>query len=177
MTIVRHIATAALGCCLLGFSAYGLASPVSPGFKTATPQTDAQRAMLKVVQRWHDTYNTEVEKMILETYDKNADVFFTGASAHGHEQFMRLEKAIKTAAPGRYMRIDQIYFIGDDRTVVEAVILDSAKPDFFSPWCAILQIKDSKIVRDHTYLEPARWPGIESVTGIPTLGGLGVKKP
>lgn len=173
MSHTRTFAAAILGCLLLGFAAQVLASP---GLKNAAPRTDAQRAMLKVVQRWHDTYNGEVEKMILETYAENADVYFTGASAHGREQFMKLEKTIKAAAPGRSMRIDQIYFIGDERTVVEAVILDSARPDFFSPWCAILEIRDGRIVRDHTYLEPNRWPGIEAVAGIPTPGGLGAPK-
>ncbi len=151
----------------------GAESLSSPGFATATPTTPAQRAMLELVRHWHDTYNGDIEKMILDTYAVDAHVEFTGASAHGHEEFMKLEKAIKTAAPGRSMRIDQIYFIGDERAVVEAVILDSARPEFYSPWCAILHIRDGKIVSDHTYLEPARWPGIEAATGLVTPGGLG----
>lgn len=147
--------------------------PVSPGFAQAKPETKAQHAMLKVVQRWHDTYNTDVAKMIAETYAPDADVYFTGASVKGHEAFTKLESAIKTAAPGRYMRIDHLYFSGNDRAIVEAVILDTAKPDFYSPWMAILQIKDGKITHDRTYLEPARWPGIEATKGLVTLGGLG----
>jgi ketosteroid isomerase-like protein len=169
-TILRALlASAILAVSLPTFAEF----PVSPGFAAAQPQTDAQRAMLQVVQRWHDTYNTDVEKMILETYAKEADVFFTGASAHGHDQFMTLEKAIKAKVPGRHMRIDHLYFIGDDRAVVEAVILDSARPDFYSPWCAILEIRDGKIVTDRTYLEPTRWPGIEVAEGLVTPGGLG----
>lgn len=173
MSHARNLVGAVVGCLLFGFATRGLASP---GLTTAAPTTYAQRTMLKVVQRWHDTYNTDVEKMILETYAQNANVYFTGASAHGHAQFMKLEKAIKAAAPGRTMSIDKIHFIGDERTVVEAVILDSARPDFFSPWCAILEIRDGRIVNDHTYLEPNRWPGIEAVAGIPTPGGLGAPK-
>ena len=163
----------AAGALLIVSLSVSAASPTSPGLTAASPSTPAQKAMLKVVQRWHDTYNTDVDKFIVETYAKDADVLFTGASAHGHAQFMALEKAIKGKAPGRYMRIDQIYFIGDERTVVEAVILDTARPEFFSPWCAILKIKNGKIVRDHTYLEPPRWPGIEATEGLVKLGGLG----
>lgn len=173
MSHARKLAAAVLGSLLISLAAPSLASP---GLKSAAPKTDAQRAMLKVVQRWHDTYNTDAEKMVRETYAEKANVYFTGASAHGHEQFLKLEKAIQAAAPGRKMRVDQIYFIGDERTVVEAVILDSARPDFFSPWCAILEIRDGRIVNDHTYLEPTRWPGIEAVAGIPTPGGLGAPK-
>lgn len=170
MTLLRAVAAGAV--LALGVPAVA-AAPVSPGFAKAAARTDAQKAMLAVVQRWHDTYNSDAEKMVLETYAKDADVFFTGASAHGHAQFLTLEKAIQAKAPGRRMRIDQIYFIGDDRTVVEAVILDSARPEFFSPWCAILLIRNGKIVNDHTYLEPVRWPGIEATAGLVKPGGLG----
>lgn len=166
---MKSLIAVSLTCCALILTTAAFAD----GLKDAKPKTEAQRAMLKVVQRWHDTYNTDVEKMILETYAEDADVMFTGASAHGHEQFLKLEKGIKAAAPGRRMRIDHVQFIGDQKTVVEAVILDEARPDFFSPWCAILTIKGGKIVKDRTYLEPTRWPGIEAATGIVTLGGLG----
>lgn len=152
---------------------YGSGVHADPGIDNAKPQNDKQRAMLKVVDRWRDTYNNEVEKMILETYDKDASVNFTGGSVQGQEQFMRLEKAIVAAAPGRRMRIDHVHFIGDDTTVVEAVILDTARPDYFSPWCALLSFRNGKIVQDRTYLEANRWPGIEAVGGIVTPGGLG----
>jgi hypothetical protein len=170
----RAILAACLTGALLAVSMTAAAEgPTSPGFANANPQTKAQKAMLAVVQRWHDTYNTDPDKMILETYAKDADVMFTGASVHGHDQFLKLERGIKEKAPGRYMRVDQIYFIGDERTVVEAVILDSARPDFYSPWCAILKFKDNKIVLDRTYLDPANWPGIEAAKGVVTPGGLG----
>lgn len=152
---------------------YGAEVLADPAALNAKPQNDKQRAMLKVVDRWQETYNNEVEKMILETYDKDANVNFTGGSVQGHEQFMRLEKAIVAAAPGRRMRIDRVQFIGDDTSVVEAVILDTARPDFFSPWCALLTFRNGKIVQDRTYLEANRWPGIEVAGKIVTPGGLG----
>jgi hypothetical protein len=146
---------------------------LAPGI--AQPKTAKQEQMLEVIERWEETYNTDVEKMIKETYAPDANVVFTGASAKGHEQFLKLEKAIVGAAPGRKMRIDRILFSGDDIAIVEAVELDTARPDFFSPWCAILTFRDRKIVQDHTYLEPERWPGIGAAKGIPTPGGLGAR--
>ena len=153
---------------------YGTVTLAAPESIIATPQNDQQREILKVILHWQETYNTDVDKMILDCYAPDADVYFTGASAHGHAQFIRLEKAIVDAAPGRKMRIDRVLFAGDDTAIVEAVVLDSARPDYFSPWCAILTFRNGKIVQDRTYLDPARWPGIEAVKGIPTPGGLGM---
>ena len=144
------------------------------GLKRAAAKTEGQRAMLKAVQRWHDLYNgDDVDQFVLETYAKDANVWFTGASAHGHEQFLKVERGVKKGAPGRYMRIDHIHFLGDDRTIVEAVVLDRARPDYYSPWIAILTIKDGRIVNDRTYLDPTRWPGIDQVKDVVTPGGLG----
>lgn len=144
-----------------------------PGIDNAKPKTEPQKAMLKVIDHWRDTYNNDVEKMIGDTYAKDATVTFNAARVAGHDQFLRLEKAIKAAAPGRMMRVDRVLFIDDQTAVVEAVILDKARPDFFSPWIALLTIRDGKIVQDRTYLEPHRWPGIEVAAPIVTPGGLG----
>lgn len=142
----------------------------------ATPKNDQERALLEVVRHWEDTYNDQVERMVDECYTPTADVYFTGGEAHGREQFMRLEKAIVAAAPGRKMRIDRILFSGDDKVIVEAVILNSTDPSYFSPWCAILTVKDGKIVDDHTYLDPSRWPGIDKAKEHVTPGGLGAPR-
>jgi len=78
---------------------------------------------------------------------------------------MRAGEAIGCSAitePGVGSNVDRIFFSGDDVTIVEAVELDRARPDFFSPWCAILTFRDGKIIQDHTDLEPNRRPGIES---------------
>jgi hypothetical protein len=53
--------------------------------------------------------------------------------------------------------------------------LDDDDPSYFSPFCAILVVRDGKIVLDHTYLEPQRWPGIEAAADHVTPGGLGKK--
>lgn len=146
-----------------------------PATKTL-PQArnDAQRAMLDVIQRWHDLYNSDdVDAFVLQTYAKDANVWFTGASAHGHDQFLSVERGVKRGCPGRHMRIDHIHFLDDQRAVVEAVVLDHARPDFSSPWIAILTIENGKVVNDRTYLDPANWPGIDQVVDLVTPGGLG----
>lgn len=169
---IRH-GRAIAAALILQVAAIGAAAAAGAATDVQAPASDAQRANLALVEHWRDTYNTDVAKMVEDCYAPDALVEFTGASARGHTQFLKLETAIKTAAPGRRMRIDRICFSGDDVVVVEAVILDTARPDFFSPWAAILTIRDGKIVSDHTYLEPNRWPGIEAAAGIPTPGGLG----
>lgn len=139
----------------------------------AWAKTDSERKLLALVKHWEDTYNGRVERMVDECYAPDADVFFTGGEAHGHEQFRRLENAIVAAAPGRKMRVDRVLFAGDDTVVVEAVVLNAADPSYFSPFCAILTVRGGKIVRDHTYLDPTRWPGIEKAKEHVTPGGLG----
>ena len=146
-----------------------LASKTNP-----KPANDAQRAMLEVVQRWHDQYNSEdVDGFVINNYARDASVWFTGASAHGHDQFLSVERGVKRGCPGRHMRIDHLHFLDDRRVIVEAVVLDHARPDFLSPWLAILTIEDGKVVEDRTYLDPVNWPGIDQVVDIVTPGGLG----
>lgn len=169
----RHLALLVLWC--------ALATPLQSFAATeiAEPQTLQQQQNLALVEKWRDSYNNAADggQFVTDCYAPDATVLFTGAYAQGHEQFVRLERAIKNAAPGRSMRVDRIRFIGDDVVVVEAVVLDSARPDFFSPWIALLTIADGRIVEDRTYLDPAHWPGIEAAAGIPTPGGLGAPAP
>ncbi len=162
---------------MLAAAFFGLAAVLQPvaAEEIAKPQTPQQEKNLATVQLWRDSYNSAADggQFVKDTYAPDAKVLFTGASVSGHEQFIRLERAIKTAAPGRSMRIDRLRFLGDDVVIVEAVVLDSAQPDFFSPWIALLTLHDGKIVEDRTYLDSAHWPGIAAAAGIPTPGGLG----
>ncbi len=139
----------------------------------ANPRSDAERALLSAIERWQATYNSDAEQMVLECYAPDAYVQFTGGEARGHEQFTKVETAVVEGCPGRYMRVDRVLFCGDDTAVVEAVVLDRARADFFSPFCAILTIRDGRIVTDRTYLDPARWPGIERAAVHITPGGIG----
>ncbi len=134
-------------------------------------RNDRQRRLLEVVRRWEDGYDNGVG-FIPECYWPDASVYFTGGEAHGVEQFTKLEAAIFNAAPGRRMRVDRTLLCGDDVVVVEAAILDSARPEYFSPFCAILTFHGGKIIQDRTYLEPSVWPGIESTVGLVSPGGL-----
>jgi hypothetical protein len=163
---------ASLAACLLLFAA-GSAS-ADAGIDNAKPKNARQKAVLKAIDHWRETYNTDVDTFIKDAYAKDADVVFTGASAHGHEQFTKIEKAVIAGAPGRKMRVDRVQFIDDNNAIVEAVNTDSAQPGFYTPWIAILTFdKDNKIILDRTYLHPERWPGIEGAKEFVTAGGLG----
>ncbi|MGQ0699352.1 MAG: nuclear transport factor 2 family protein [Panacagrimonas sp.] len=139
----------------------------------ANPQNEKQRKLLDVVIRYRDTYNDEVDRMVLDCYSSDALVSFTGAEVRGHEQFLKVEQAILQAAPQRRMRIDRVLFAGEDTVVAEAVILDGERPDFFSPFCVIMTVRNGRIVEDHSYLDPAQWPGIAAAAPFASPGGLG----
>lgn len=139
----------------------------------ASARTEHERHLLDVVQRYLDAYNTDVERLVLDVYSHEADVYMTGGEIHGKAQFLAVEKAILAAAPQRHMRIDRALVCGQDSVVIEAVILDRARPDFFSPFCAILTIREGRIVEDHSYLDPSQWPGIAAAAPLVTSGGLG----
>lgn len=131
---------------------------------------------IEAIRTWERTYNSgDVEQFVNASYLPDADVFFTGASAHGHQQFKRVEQAVIDGAPGRHMRIDEILWVSDDVAVVEAVVLDTARPEFFTPFCAILTFRDGKVLTDRTYLDPSNWPAIEFAAVHATPGGLGAQ--
>ena len=142
----------------------------------ATARTDHERQLLDVVRRYLHTYNNDVESLVMDVYSHDVDLYMTGGEIHGKEQFLAVEKAILAAAPQRHMRIDRALICGEDTVVIEAVILDRARPDFFSPLCAIFTIRDGRIVRDHSYLDPSRWPGIAAAAPLATPGGLGTAR-
>lgn len=140
----------------------------------ADPKTDAQRALLKLVERWQETYNTgAVDRMVAECYAPDALVQFTGGETRSGEQHLQLEQAILRGCPGRYMRIDRVQFCGDDTAIVEAVMLDKARPDFWTPFCVIHVVRDGKVVEDRIYLEGHIWPGMETGAHLVTPGGVG----
>lgn len=137
------------------------------------PQNDTQRNLLQLVRRWEETYNSDVERLVFDCYAPDCFLCFNSAEVRGHEQLMRVVKGVFGACPTRRMRVDRVLFSGDDTIVLEAVILDQAQPDFFSPFCSILQVRDGRIAEDHTYLEPTRWPGLEGAVAHVSPGGLG----
>lgn len=138
-----------------------------------TPRNAHERALLDVVKRYEDTYNHDVEKLVLEVYSHDVHLYMTGGEIHGKDQFLAVELAILKAAPQRRMRIDRALICNEETVVIEAAILDDARPDFFSPLCVIFTIRNGKIVRDHSYLDPGQWPGIAAAAPLATPGGLG----
>jgi ketosteroid isomerase-like protein len=69
---------------------------------------------------------------------------------------------VVAAAPRRRTRIERAMASGDT-VVVEALLFDPDQgEDWQLPWCAVLRFRDGKIVSDHTYLDPARWPGFRA---------------
>lgn len=139
----------------------------------ATARTEHEHQLLDVVRRYLHTYNTDVERLVLDVYSHDVDLYMTGGEIHGKDQFLAVEKAILAAAPQRYMRIDRALICGPETVVIEAVILDGARPDFFSPLCVIFTIRDGRIVEDHSYLDHSQWPGLAAAAPLATPGGLG----
>lgn len=138
-----------------------------------SPKNEPQHKLLQLVRRWEETYNTDVERLVLDCYAPNAHLCFNMAEVRGHSQLMRVVKGVLGACPTRKMRVDRVLFSGDETAIVEAAVLDDARPEFFSPFCSILRVQDGKIVEDRTYLEPTRWPGLEGAVEHVSPGGLG----
>jgi hypothetical protein len=137
------------------------------------PRNEAHRQLLQLVRHWEATYNSDVERLVFDCYAPDAHLCFNMAEVHGHDQLMRVVKGVFGACPTRRMRVDRVLYSGEDTAIVEAAVLDQAQPEFFSPFCAILRIRDGKIVQDRTYLEPTRWPGLEGAVAHVSPGGLG----
>ncbi|MBL6749373.1 MAG: nuclear transport factor 2 family protein [Nevskia sp.] len=138
----------------------------------ATPVNARQRRLQEVLRRWEDGYNAGIG-FVDECYWPEASAYFPGGEVHGREQFLKLEDAILKAAPSRRIRVDRIHFSGEDLAVVEAVVLDTTRPNFLSPFCAVLTFRGERIIQDRTYMDSARWPGAQGAAGIATKGGLG----
>ena len=139
-------------------------------------RTEHERELLDVVRRYEHTYNTDVEKLVLDVYSHDVHLYMTGGEIHGKDQFLAVEKAILAAAPRRRMRVDKTFICGEETVIIEAVILDDARPDFFSPLCVIFTIRDGRIVEDRSYLDPSQWPGIAAAAPLASPGGLGAPR-
>jgi ketosteroid isomerase-like protein len=118
---------------------------------------------LEAVRRWADLYNEDVARMVEESYADEFEVDVRGQFVmHRRETFQRAEAAVVAAAPRRRARIERMIAAGDT-VIVEAVLVDPDRgEDWQSPWCALLRLRDGKIVSDHTYLDAARWPGFRA---------------
>lgn len=114
-------------------------------------------AMLAFVERWKDAFNTDVERLARELYAPEA--VLNGATM-GPGKLLRFERRVLDAAPRRRMEVVAAHPAGDVVTV-EGMLLDPDQGDDWKlPFCAVLQLAGGKVVRDSTYTEFSRWPGM-----------------
>jgi predicted SnoaL-like aldol condensation-catalyzing enzyme len=120
--------------------------------------TAEEQRNLKVAKHYENNYNTDIQRFVHECYAPDCEV--NGGVIRGHEQFVRVEKRVLTAAPRRRMRVHRTHAAGNV-VVVEAALLDPDQgPDWQLPFCAVLTCRDGKIVTDWTYAEYSKWPGL-----------------
>jgi ketosteroid isomerase-like protein len=126
------------------------------------PESEEERN-LEAVKRWAELYNDDVHRMVDESYAETFEVDVRGHFVmHQRETFHRAEQAVLVAAPRRRTRVERMIAAGDT-VLVEAVLVDPDQGvDWQTPWCAVLRLRDGKIVSDHTYLDAARWPGFRA---------------
>ena len=119
--------------------------------------TDTTAAHLALVQRWEDTFNNDLEAMVHEVYAPDAVL---GGIVMGPEKLLRFEKRVMAAAPRRFMRVERSHVAGDVVTVEGALFDPDQGDDWKLPFCVVLTIAGGKVVRDDTYTEFSRWPGM-----------------
>ncbi len=119
--------------------------------------TDQSTINLAAVRRWEQTFNHDIEAMVREVYAP--DAILSGV-VMGPEKLLRFERRVLAAAPKRAMRVERTHAAGDVVTV-EGVLVD---PDQGEDWnlafCVVLTFAEGKVVRDDTYTEFSRWPGM-----------------
>ncbi len=118
---------------------------------------------LALVRKWEETYNHDVERMVYECYTVDCEVTAMDlVTIRGHAEFAPLELKILKAAPRRLMKVVNTYPSGEVVTV-QAVLYDPDRgADWQTSFCAILTIKNGRIVRDQTYLDRTQWPGLSA---------------
>lgn len=110
-----------------------------------------------LVQRWAETFNTDIEAMVRELYAPEA---LLGGVVMGPEKLLKFERRVLQAAPNRRIRVERTHPSGDVVTV-EGTLLDPDQgEDWALPFCAVLTFADGKVVRDDTYADYSRWPGM-----------------
>jgi ketosteroid isomerase-like protein len=125
--------------------------------------SETEKRNLEVVERWAQTYNSDIERMVTECYAENCKVssMLSGAVIEGQPRFLKLELRVAKVSPRRHLRIDHTHVAGDV-VVVEATLFDPDQgADWKSPFCAVLTLKDGKIIEDRTYMDDSKWPGFQ----------------
>ena len=115
--------------------------------------TQEEERNLAVAERWVETYNDDVERMVDECYAPDCEVqsMATGEVLRGREELRALERAVSALMPGRRMTVRRAIPAGD--TVVMEVSAAGIETGGASDACVVLTFRDGLIISDHTYAQ------------------------
>ncbi len=111
--------------------------------------------------RWQDFYNHAVERLVNECYATDCAIHAMGAGVfHGRAALLKIERAVLRAAPTRFLKLDTVR--GDDTCIIiEATLQETPEVGAWQiPFCAVLTLENGLVVRDHTYADWSKWPGL-----------------
>lgn len=112
---------------------------------------------LVLAKRWEELFNTDVEQLVHELYAPETQV---GEAVLSQDKLIRFERRVQVAAPNRFLRIARTHAV-DEVVIIEGVLFDPDQGDDWKlPFCAVLTVTDGRIVRDDTYTDYSRWPGM-----------------
>jgi ketosteroid isomerase-like protein len=121
--------------------------------------SEVERRNLETIARWGEYYNSDVDRMVRECYAPDCVIEVKGGiSFQGHDTFAAIELGVERAAPRRRGALVRAIATGDT-VIVQGMLTDPDRgPDWQSPYCAILTLRDGLIVRDESYLDLRVWP-------------------
>jgi hypothetical protein len=105
---------------------------------------------LAMVDRWEDTYNNAVDRMVDECYAPNCEVhnMLAGTVFHGRDGLRAIEHEIHQAQVDRKMRVLKKFASGDSVAVECEGVFGALR---FKA-CVILTFNaEGQIISDHTY--------------------------
>lgn len=112
--------------------------------------TEQEKRNLAAVERWVDTYNHQVDKMVDEVYAADCEVhnMFAGVVLRGREELRALEHKIQAQVPDRRMELVKAVASGD--TV--AVEVNGVFGDDRFPAVVFLTFDTAgQVIVDHSY--------------------------
>lgn len=132
---------------------------------------------LDIVQQWMTLYNTDVHRMIEESYADTFRVVCPGLlEITDKKNFHEIEQHVLDAAPDRKFRIEDSITTGN-KVIVECVLFGTDPHDghtWHTPWCAILTLDNGQVVEDHSYIDATNWPGVPTMpTELVTVHTVG----
>ena len=112
--------------------------------------TEREKRNLAAVDRWIDTYNNDVDKMVDEVYAPDCVVcnMFAGYVLNGREELRALEHKISEQVPTRRMTLDKTLASGDSVAVEVSAVFG----DHHFPGIVVLTFNEAgQVIEDHTY--------------------------